>query len=106
LLTRRQILQATGRASGPKDRLLRKIEAWWIFPLSTIGLPGFIARTTVDRRVREGKPKGFFSITASGTAGSASSPRRMTPANIHDSIVYLGRLDRQRQRFDFDVAAD
>jgi hypothetical protein len=29
-----------------------------------------------------------------------------TPAIIHDSIVYLGRLDRQRQRFDFDVAAD
>jgi hypothetical protein len=29
----------------------------------------------------------------------------VTPANVHDSIVYLERLDRQRQRFDFDVAA-
>ena len=28
-----------------------------------------------------------------------------TPANVHDSIVYLGRLDRQRERFQFDVAA-
>jgi hypothetical protein len=28
-----------------------------------------------------------------------------TAANVHDSIVYLGRLDRQRQRFDFDVKA-
>ncbi len=28
-----------------------------------------------------------------------------TPANVHDSIVYLGRLDRQRDRFGFDVGA-
>ncbi len=28
-----------------------------------------------------------------------------TPANAHVSIVYLGRLDRQRQRFGFDVGA-
>lgn len=28
-----------------------------------------------------------------------------TPANVHDSIVYLSRLDRQRQRFAFDVKA-
>ena len=25
--------------------------------------------------------------------------------DVHDSIVYLGRLDRQRHRFDFDVGA-
>ena len=30
---------------------------------------------------------------------------RATPASTHDSVVYLGRLDRQRQRFDFDVQA-
>lgn len=28
-----------------------------------------------------------------------------TPANVHDSIVYPGRLDRQRRRFDFAVGA-
>ncbi|TGS71108.1 IS5/IS1182 family transposase, partial [Mesorhizobium sp. M8A.F.Ca.ET.181.01.1.1] len=28
-----------------------------------------------------------------------------TPANMHDSIVYLGRLDRQVERFGFVVAA-
>ncbi|OCP14923.1 transposase, partial [Ensifer sp. LC54] len=28
-----------------------------------------------------------------------------TPANVHDSVVYLDRLDRQRQRFSFDVKA-
>lgn len=28
-----------------------------------------------------------------------------TPANVHDSIVYLTRLDRQRQRFDLAVGA-
>lgn len=29
----------------------------------------------------------------------------MTAANVHDSIPYLGRLDRQRNRFGFDVKA-
>jgi hypothetical protein len=29
----------------------------------------------------------------------------VTPANVHDSIPYLGRLDRQRRRFEFDVRA-
>jgi hypothetical protein len=29
----------------------------------------------------------------------------VTPANVHDSIVYLDRLDRQRARFGFDVRA-
>jgi hypothetical protein len=26
-----------------------------------------------------------------------------TPANVHDSIPYLGRLDRQRERFGFET---
>ncbi len=30
----------------------------------------------------------------------------VTPANVHDSIVYLSRLDRQQTRFGFDVGAD
>ena len=29
----------------------------------------------------------------------------MTPANVHDSVPYLGRLDRQRERFGFDIRA-
>jgi hypothetical protein len=29
----------------------------------------------------------------------------VTPANVHDSIPYLKRLDRQRERFGFDVQA-
>ncbi|MBD9456055.1 IS5/IS1182 family transposase, partial [Rhizobium sp. RHZ02] len=29
----------------------------------------------------------------------------VTPANVHDSIVYLDRLDRQRERFGFEVGA-
>jgi len=33
-----------------KDHLLRKIDAVIGFPLSMIGLPDFIARTTDDRR--------------------------------------------------------
>jgi hypothetical protein len=34
-----------------------------------------------------------------------STDRYATPANVHDSVVYHGRLDRQRQRFEFDVRA-
>jgi hypothetical protein len=29
----------------------------------------------------------------------------VTPANVHDSVPYLGRLDRQRERFGFDIRA-
>ena len=57
--------------------------------------------------VREGKPKGFFYLdhrTVDGQFGIITDTYA-TPANVHDSIVYLGRLDRQRQRFGFDVAA-
>ncbi len=28
-----------------------------------------------------------------------------TPANVHDSIVYLSRLDRQKEKFDLGVQA-
>lgn len=57
--------------------------------------------------VREGKPKGFFYLdhrTVDGTHGIITDTFA-TPANVHDSIVYLGRLDRQRARFAFDVKA-
>ena len=57
--------------------------------------------------VREGKPKGFFYLdhrTVDGRLGIITDTFA-TPANVHDSIVYLGRLDRQRARFGLDVKA-
>lgn len=57
--------------------------------------------------VREGKPKGFFYLdhrTVDGRCGIITDTFA-TPANVHDSIVYLGRLDRQVERFGFHVAA-
>ena len=68
-----------------------------------------VSRTDPDAgyMVREGKPKGFFYLdhrTVDGRLGIITDTHA-TPANVHDSIVYLGRLDRQRQRFGFEVAA-
>tara|TARA_R110000787_G_C13397146_1_gene443143 strand:+ start:54 stop:1424 length:1371 start_codon:yes stop_codon:yes gene_type:complete len=68
-----------------------------------------VSRTDADAgyMVRDGKPKGFFYLdhrTVDGRFGIVTDTHA-TPANVHDSIVYLGRLDRQRARFGFDVAA-
>lgn len=57
--------------------------------------------------VRDGKPKGFFYLdhrTVDGLCGIITDTY-ITPGNVHDSIPYLERLDRQRSRFGFDVAA-
>lgn len=57
--------------------------------------------------VREGKPKGFFYLdhrTVDGKFGIITDTHA-TPANMHDSVVYLGRLDRQRERFGLPVRA-
>src|SRR3546814_9080650 len=57
--------------------------------------------------VRDGKPKGFFYLdhrTVDGRLGIITDTYT-TPANVHDSIVYLSRLDRQSERFQFHVAA-
>lgn len=57
--------------------------------------------------VRDGKPKGFFYLdhrTVDGRLGLITDTH-LTPANVHDSIVYLERLDRQRARFGLDVRA-
>lgn len=57
--------------------------------------------------VRDGKPKGFFYLdhrTVDGKLGIITDTFA-TPGNVHDSIVYLGRLDRQRARFGLDVKA-
>ncbi len=57
--------------------------------------------------VREGKPKGFFYLDHRTVDGRFAiiTDTHVTPANVHDSIVYLERLDRQRRRFDFNVGA-
>ncbi|MDL2260092.1 IS1182 family transposase, partial [Deltaproteobacteria bacterium OttesenSCG-928-K17] len=57
--------------------------------------------------VRDGKPKGFFYLdhrTVDGRHGLITDSH-VTPGNVHDSIPYLSRLDRQRERFGFEVEA-
>lgn len=57
--------------------------------------------------VRDGKPKGFFYLdhrTVDGTCGIITDTF-VTAGNVHDSIPYLDRLDRQRTRFGFEVDA-
>ena len=57
--------------------------------------------------VRDGKPKGFFYLdhrTVDGRLGVITDTFA-TPANVHDSIPYLERLDRQRERFGLAVTA-
>ena len=68
-----------------------------------------VSRTDPDAgyMVREGKPKGFFYLDhrTVDARHAIITDSFATPANVHDGIVYLGRLDRQIERFDFDVAA-
>jgi len=57
--------------------------------------------------VREGKPKGFFYLDhrTVDSRHSIITDTFVTPGNVHDSIPYLDRLDRQRERFGFNVEA-
>ena len=56
--------------------------------------------------VRDGKPKGFFYLDhRTVDAAHAIITDTHTTAVVHDSTVYLGRLDRQVARFGFHVAA-
>ena len=68
-----------------------------------------VSRTDPDAgyMVRDGKPKGFFYLDHRTVDGRCAiiTDSHVTPANVHDSIPYLGRLDRQRGRFDLDVRA-
>jgi transposase len=54
---------------------------------------------------RDGKPKGFFYLDHRTVDGKHNiiTDTFVTPGNVHDSIPYLDRLDRQRDRFDFEV---
>lgn len=56
---------------------------------------------------REGKPQGFFYLDHRTVDGRYNiiTDVHVTAANVHDSIPYLDRLDRQRKRFGFDVEA-
>jgi hypothetical protein len=68
-----------------------------------------VSRTDPDSgyMVRDGKPKGFFYLDHRTVDGKLAiiTDTHVTPANVHDSIVYLDRLDRQRERFGFEVGA-
>jgi transposase len=57
--------------------------------------------------VREGKPEGFFYLDhrTVDSRYSIITDTFVTPGNIHDSIPYLSRLDRQSERFGFAVEA-
>lgn len=58
-------------------------------------------------RVRDGKPTGFFYLDHRTVDGAHAliTDIHVTPASVHDSVPYLARLDRMRQRFHFDVGA-
>jgi transposase len=57
--------------------------------------------------VREGKPEGFFYLDHRTVDGKNNiiTDSHVTPASVHDSVPYLERLDRQRERFGFKVEA-
>ena len=57
--------------------------------------------------VRDGKPKGFFYLDHRTVDGKFNiiTDSFVTPANVHDSIPYLQRLDHQTKQFDFNVEA-
>lgn len=68
-----------------------------------------VSRTDKDAgyMVREGKPKGFFYLDHRTVDGRHAiiTDTHATPATVHDSVPYLRRLDRQRERFGFQVQA-
>lgn len=55
--------------------------------------------------VRDGKPEGFFYLDHRTTDGKLNliTDICVTPGNVHDSIPYMTRLNRQIERFDFNV---
>ncbi|WP_339318060.1 IS1182 family transposase [Paenibacillus sp. FSL R10-2734] len=57
--------------------------------------------------IRDGKPEGFFYLDhrTADTKYNLITDVHVTPGNVHDSVPYLSRLDRQRERFGFKVEA-
>ena len=68
-----------------------------------------VSRTDPDAgyMVRDGKPTGFFYLDhrTVDSQHALITDIHVTPASVHDSVPYLGRLDRMRSRFGFDVGA-
>lgn len=68
-----------------------------------------ISRTDPDAGyiAREDKPRGFYYLDHRSVDARHSiiTDTHATPATVHDSIPYLERLDRQRERFGFNVCA-
>lgn len=73
--------------------------------------PREIKVSTVDPdagyMTRDGKPQGFFYLDHRTVDGRHALivDSFVTPANVHDSQPYLGRLQRIRERFDFEIDA-
>jgi transposase len=57
--------------------------------------------------VRDGKPEGFFYLDHRTVDGLHNfiTDVFVTPGNVHDSVPYLERLNRQKSRFGFSVKA-
>lgn len=55
--------------------------------------------------VRDGKPEGFFYLDHRTVDGKFNmiTDVYVTPGNVHDSVPYIDRLERQVVRFGFDV---
>lgn len=68
-----------------------------------------VSRTDPDSgyMVRDDKPTGFFYLDHRTVDARYSiiTDTHVTPASVHDSQPYLARLDRQRERFGFQVHA-
>lgn len=50
--------------------------------------------------VRDSKPKGFFYLDHRTVDSRCNI---VTAGNVHHAVPYIERLDRQKERFDFDV---
>lgn len=57
--------------------------------------------------MREGKPEGFFYLDHRTVDNKLNmiTDVYVTPGNVHDSVPYLSRIDRQKERFGFDIEA-
>ncbi|WP_108722003.1 MULTISPECIES: IS1182 family transposase [Paenibacillus] len=57
--------------------------------------------------IRDGKPEGFFYLDhrTVDMKYNLITDVHVTPGNVHDSVPYLSRLDRQKERFGFQVKA-
>lgn len=55
--------------------------------------------------IRDGKPKGFFYLDhrTVDDLHNLITDVHVTAGNVHDSRPYLARLDRQKERFGFDI---